>query len=69
MLERGAVAADDTVEQVDVKLGQRRGGEVEVVEGLAAGDRIVVDGTVKLRGGARVVEAAAPAAPADGKDA
>lgn len=64
------VKADDTVEQVDVKLGQRRGGEVEVVEGLAAGDRIVVDGTVKLRGGARVVEAAAPApATADGKDA
>jgi membrane fusion protein (multidrug efflux system) len=55
------VKADDTVEQVDVKLGQRRGGEVEVVDGLAAGDRIVVDGTVKLRGGARVVEATAPA--------
>jgi membrane fusion protein (multidrug efflux system) len=54
------VKADDTVEQVDVKLGQRRGGEVEVVEGLAAGDRIVVDGTVKLRSGARVVEATAP---------
>lgn len=66
------VKADDTVEQVDVKLGQRRGGEVEVVEGLAAGDRIVVDGTVKLRAGARVVEAAAtPSAPAvaDGKGA
>jgi membrane fusion protein (multidrug efflux system) len=43
-----------------VTLGQRRGGEVEVVQGLAAGDRIVVDGTVKLRNGARVVEAAAP---------
>ena len=55
------VTADDTVEQVDVTLGQRRGGEVEVVGGLAAGDRIVVDGTVKLRNGARVVEAAAPA--------
>jgi membrane fusion protein (multidrug efflux system) len=54
------VKADDTVEQVDVTLGQRRGGEVEVVQGLAAGDRIVVDGTVKLRNGARVVEAAAP---------
>lgn len=64
------VKADDTVEQVDVKLGQRRGGEVEVVEGLAAGDRIVVDGTVKLRPGARVVEAT-PSAPAvaDGKGA
>ena len=59
------VKADDTVEQVDVTLGQRRDGEVEVVEGLAAGDRIVVDGTVKLRDGARVVEANAPAKPAD----
>ncbi|WP_146908465.1 efflux RND transporter periplasmic adaptor subunit [Arenimonas daejeonensis] len=53
------VKADDTVEQVDVKLGQRRQGEVEVLDGLAAGDRIVVDGTVKLREGARVVEATA----------
>lgn len=53
------VKADDTVEQVDVKLGQRRQGEVEVLGGLAAGDRIVVDGTVKLRDGARVVEATA----------
>lgn len=53
------VKADDTVEAVTVKLGQRRSGEVEVLEGLAAGERIVVDGTVKLRGGARITEAAA----------
>jgi membrane fusion protein (multidrug efflux system) len=62
------VLPDDTVEQVGVKLGQRRRGEVEVLEGLSAGDRIVVDGTVKLRQGSNVVEApakpAAPAAPA-----
>ena len=63
------VKADDTVEQVDVKLGQRRGGEVEVVEGLAAGDRIVVDGTVKLRPGARVVEATTTGADAAQKGA
>jgi len=56
---------DGTVEQVEVRLGQRHRGEVEVVEGLSAGDRIVVDGTVKLRNGSRVVEAAAPA-PAAG---
>lgn len=54
------VKADGTVAQVTVKLGQRRSGEVEVLEGLAAGDRIVVDGTVKLRDGLRVVEAATP---------
>lgn len=45
---------DGTVEQVGVSLGQRRRGEVEVVEGLSAGDRIVVDGVVKLRHGSRV---------------
>lgn len=60
------VLPDDTVEQVGVKLGHRRRGEVEVLEGLAAGDRIVVDGTVKLRQGSSVVEAPAkPAAPAN----
>ena len=52
---------DGTVEQANVEIGARRRGEVEIVEGLAAGDRIVVDGTVKLRPGAQVVEAAAPA--------
>lgn len=56
---------DGTVEQVEVTLGQRHRGEVEVVEGLSAGDRIVVDGTVKLRNGSRVTEVA-PAAPAAG---
>lgn len=55
------VLPDDTVEQVGVKLGQRRRGEVEVLDGLAAGDRIVVDGIVKLRQGARIVEVAKPA--------
>lgn len=45
---------DGTVEQVGVTLGQRRRGEVEVVEGLAPGDRIIVDGVVKLRHGSRV---------------
>ncbi|WP_290885424.1 efflux RND transporter periplasmic adaptor subunit [Arenimonas sp.] len=52
---------DGSVEQVYVTLGQRRRGEVEVVEGLSAGDRIVVDGVVKLRDGARVSEVTAPA--------
>ncbi|HEY9143414.1 MAG TPA: efflux RND transporter periplasmic adaptor subunit [Arenimonas sp.] len=48
------VRDDNTVEQVDVELGQRRRGEVEVLEGLSAGDRIVVDGTVKLRDGSAI---------------
>lgn len=45
---------DNTAHQVEVVLGARRRGEVEVLAGLAAGDRIVVDGTVKLRDGAKV---------------
>lgn len=60
------VREDGTVEQVNVTLGARRPGEVEVIEGLAAGDRIVVDGTVKLRNGARVAEAPPAADGAQG---
>src|SRR3546814_3057262 len=43
------VRDDDTVEQVPVAVGARTGGKAEVLEGLAPGDRIVVDGTGKLR--------------------
>jgi membrane fusion protein, multidrug efflux system len=50
------------VEQVEVQTGARRRGEVEIVAGLAAGERIVVEGTVKLRPGAVIAEAQAPAA-------
>ncbi|MBL8297153.1 MAG: efflux RND transporter periplasmic adaptor subunit [Rhodanobacteraceae bacterium] len=49
------VKADSTVEQVRIVLGVRRRGEIEVREGLQPGDRVVVDGTVKLRNGAKVV--------------
>lgn len=48
------IGDDDVVEQVPVRTGARRRGEVEIVEGLAAGDRIVLEGTGKLRGGMRV---------------
>lgn len=58
-----AVDEGDAVRRVDVRAGARRLGEVEIVEGLAPGTRIVVEGTVKLRPGARIVEAA-PAASA-----
>lgn len=44
----------DKVKQVPVKIGARRQGEVEIVSGLKAGDRIVVDGTVKLRDGSSI---------------
>lgn len=48
------VAADSTVERVEVKSGARQKGRVEIVSGLQAGDQIVVDGVVKLRGGTPV---------------
>ncbi len=51
------VTADGTVAQVPVKTGARERGRVEILDGIAAGDRIVVEGTVKLRSGAKVVEA------------
>lgn len=55
------VAVDDKVEDVAVTTGARQGGLVEIVAGLQAGDRIVVEGVVKLRAGAPVVEAETPA--------
>lgn len=53
------IKADDSVERVDVVLGNRDAGQVLVRSGLAAGDRIVVDGAGKLRAGAKVADAAA----------
>jgi membrane fusion protein (multidrug efflux system) len=56
--------ADGTVSQVPVVLGARRPGFVEIVSGVAAGDRVVIEGVVKLRDGAKFAEAGAePAAP------
>jgi membrane fusion protein (multidrug efflux system) len=59
------VKADRTVERAKVGLGSRRAGEVEITNGLAAGDRIVTEGTVKLREGALVVEASTAAPDAE----
>jgi membrane fusion protein (multidrug efflux system) len=58
------ITADDSVERVDVITGARRAGVVEIKQGLEAGQRIVVDGTGKLRPGLKV--AAKDAAPASG---
>lgn len=64
------VDADGVATVAVVRSGARRRGEVEIVEGLAAGDRIVVEGVVKLRPGARVSEApiaaAVPSTPVAG---
>ena len=52
------VKPDGSVEQVDVTVGTRDAGRAEILAGIAAGDRIVVDGTGKLRPGAKIVDAA-----------
>ena len=52
------VGADGKVAQADVKIGVRRDGMAEVVDGLQIGDRIVVEGTGKLRPGSAVQDGA-----------
>ncbi len=52
------VDAQGKVAQADVTIGARHDGLAEVVSGLSAGDRIVVEGTGKLRPGATVQDAA-----------
>jgi len=54
------------VEQVFVKLGRRSRGYVEIVEGVAPGDRVVTAGQNRLSGGAGVTidELPAPVSPA-----
>lgn len=56
------VGEDEVAKRIPVTLGTRRRGAVEITEGLAAGARVVIDGTVKLRDGIKVSETAAPAA-------
>lgn len=61
------VREDRTVERADVMVGSRRQGMAEVVSGLEPGDEVVVDGTGKLRVGAKieVTETGEVQAPAD----
>jgi membrane fusion protein, multidrug efflux system len=60
------VAKDGIAEKRLVRIGQRRVGNVQIVQGLAAGDLVVTEGTQKLRDGARVqvAKGAADAPPA-----
>jgi len=48
------VAQDNAVERADVRVGVRRDGMAEILDGVKAGDRIVIDGTGKLRPGAKI---------------
>lgn len=50
------VGADDTVTQTPVRIGARRPGWVEILDGAKAGDRVVVEGVVKLKPGAKISE-------------
>jgi len=59
------VTKEGIAERATVTLGARRRGEVEITAGLAAGDRIVTEGSNKLRDGVRVADA--PAADAAGQ--
>jgi membrane fusion protein, multidrug efflux system len=63
---------DNTVSVRPVKLGVTAGDRMEVLSGLAPGDRVVIDGADKLRDGAKIIirsENAASPAPAASPDA
>jgi membrane fusion protein (multidrug efflux system) len=53
------VVADGVAERREVRIGKRRPGEVEIVEGIAEGDRVIVEGTQNVRDGAAVEDTAA----------
>ena len=63
--ERGAVyvfaVEDGIARRREVQTGRRQPGRVELLRGANAGDRVIVEGTQKVRDGAPVSEA--PAAP------
>lgn len=54
------VENDDTVRRIPIKTGRRRPGEVEVLDGLAAGDRVVTEGITRIRAGMKVRVASGP---------
>lgn len=58
------VARDGIAHSVPVELGGRTTDRVQVVSGLAAGDRVIVSNLLRVRDGARVQERLAPAPPA-----
>jgi membrane fusion protein (multidrug efflux system) len=50
------IVAGDKVSKREVRIGRRQPGEVEVADGLVNGDRVVVEGTLKLREGSSITE-------------
>jgi len=45
---------DNVVRQIDVTLGQRRKGWVQVTNGVSEGDIVVIEGLQKIRDGSKV---------------
>ncbi len=58
--ERGSmfvfVVAGGEVERREVEIGRRSPGEVEITGGLVAGERVIIEGTQKVRAGTAVTE-------------
>ncbi|MEX0730140.1 MAG: efflux RND transporter periplasmic adaptor subunit [Aquisalimonadaceae bacterium] len=48
------VVSEDRARRVELVVGQRRGGEVEILEGIDSGQKVVVAGLQRLRDGATV---------------
>ncbi len=60
------VLSEGTIARREVRIGRRTRGEVEITDGVAAGERVVVEGTQKVREGSRAHELMAPAVAAPG---
>ena len=58
------VSDDNEATRVPIRAGVRRDGRVEILAGLLEGDRIVSEGTVKIRGPGPIRPAEAASAPA-----
>lgn len=54
------VLADGRISRREVAIGRRTPGEVELTQGIAAGERVVIEGTQKVRDGSAAHELAAP---------
>ncbi|MGQ0429100.1 MAG: efflux RND transporter periplasmic adaptor subunit [Gammaproteobacteria bacterium] len=60
------VLAGGSIARREVTIGRRTPGEVELTEGVAAGERVVVEGTQKVRDGSLAHELSTPPAAAPG---
>jgi len=59
------IKPDDTVTVRKIKLGPQEGERIAVKDGLAVGDRVVMDGADKLREGSKIVLRQETPAPSD----